>query len=114
MLGMPVDPIDPPKFKHKKIPRASGSPPVPLMHSPPRPISVRTNCTGIFPLVYQIGRTPKVTQSHLIGILPLMAEDFRRSTSMIIWQNLWRLYMLQKSKPEKQLQCGSKFRKRLC
>ncbi|GFF25565.1 putative transcriptional regulator Cwf13/SkiP [Aspergillus lentulus] len=30
------DPMEPPKFKHKKIPRGPPSPPPPVMHSPPR------------------------------------------------------------------------------
>ncbi|KAM9876335.1 pre-mRNA-processing protein 45 [Verticillium dahliae] len=30
------DPLEPPKFKHKKIPRGPPSPPPPVMHSPPR------------------------------------------------------------------------------
>ncbi|KAG6405477.1 hypothetical protein SASPL_133067 [Salvia splendens] len=38
---MAVDPLEPPKFKHKRIPRGSGSPPVPVMHSPPRPVTVK-------------------------------------------------------------------------
>ncbi|KAK1289625.1 hypothetical protein QJS10_CPB18g00842 [Acorus calamus] len=39
MVEMPVDPLEPPKFKHKRVPKASGSPPVPVMHSPPRPVT---------------------------------------------------------------------------
>eukprot|EP00456_Euglypha_rotunda_P088283 TRINITY_DN9037_c0_g1_i17.p1 TRINITY_DN9037_c0_g1~~TRINITY_DN9037_c0_g1_i17.p1 ORF type:complete len:411 (-),score=86.57 TRINITY_DN9037_c0_g1_i17:16-1248(-) len=38
---MPVDPLDPPKFQHKKLPAAPGSPPAPVMHSPPRKITVQ-------------------------------------------------------------------------
>lgn len=41
MSEMAVDPLEPPKFKHKRVPRASGSPPVPVMHSPPRPVTVK-------------------------------------------------------------------------
>ncbi|VVA10502.1 PREDICTED: SNW, partial [Prunus dulcis] len=41
MAEMPVDPLKPPKFKHKRVPRPSGSPPVPVMHSPPRPVTVK-------------------------------------------------------------------------
>ncbi|KAH0970536.1 hypothetical protein GBA52_022692 [Prunus armeniaca] len=41
MAEMPVDPLEPPKFKHKRVPRPSGSPPVPVMHSPPRPVTVK-------------------------------------------------------------------------
>lgn len=37
---MPVDPLEPPKFKHKKVPGGPPSPPVPVMHSPPRKITV--------------------------------------------------------------------------
>merc|ERR1719181_587080 len=31
----------PPKFKHKKVPRGPGSPPVPVMHSPQRKVTVK-------------------------------------------------------------------------
>ncbi|XP_031092350.1 SNW/SKI-interacting protein A-like [Ipomoea triloba] len=41
MVEMPVDPLEPPKFKHKRVPKASGSPPVPVMHSPPCPVTVK-------------------------------------------------------------------------
>ncbi|OJD36381.1 transcriptional regulator cwf13 [Diplodia corticola] len=34
-----VDPMEPPKFKHKKIPRGPPSPPAPVMHSPPRKLT---------------------------------------------------------------------------
>lgn len=33
------DPMEPPKFKHKKIPRGPLSPPPPVMHSPPRKLT---------------------------------------------------------------------------
>lgn len=39
--NMPIDPMEPPKFRHKKVPRGPGSPPVPVMHSPPRPVTVK-------------------------------------------------------------------------
>ncbi|KAF5800784.1 putative SKI-interacting protein, SKIP [Helianthus annuus] len=53
MLEMPVDPLDPPKFKHKRIPKPNGSPPVPLMHSPPQPLTVQDQkgCWKIPPCV---------------------------------------------------------------
>lgn len=41
MQDMPVDPLEPPKFSHIKVPRGSGSPPVPVMHSPPRALSAQ-------------------------------------------------------------------------
>jgi hypothetical protein len=52
MHEMPVDPLEPPKFKHKKAPRGPPSPPVPVMHSPPRKVSqkdmqVMLRCHGV-------------------------------------------------------------------
>lgn len=40
MVEKPVDPLEPPKSKHKHFPMASEDPPVPVLHSPPRPVSV--------------------------------------------------------------------------
>mmetsp|Transcript_27752 Transcript_27752/g.34704 ORF Transcript_27752/g.34704 Transcript_27752/m.34704 type:complete len:546 (+) Transcript_27752:38-1675(+) len=36
-----VDPMEPPKHKHKKVPRGPPSPPVPVLHSPPRKVTVK-------------------------------------------------------------------------
>jgi len=36
---MPVDPLEPPRFKHKKVPNGPPSPPAPVMHSPPRKVT---------------------------------------------------------------------------
>ncbi|KFK25281.1 hypothetical protein AALP_AA8G091600 [Arabis alpina] len=41
MVGKHVDPLEPLKFKHKRVPRASGSPPVRVLHSPTRPVTVK-------------------------------------------------------------------------
>jgi SNW domain-containing protein 1 len=34
-----IDPLEPPKFKHKRIPRGPPSPPPPVLHSPPRKLT---------------------------------------------------------------------------
>jgi len=34
-----LDPLEPPKFKHKRIPRGPPSPPPPVLHSPPRKLT---------------------------------------------------------------------------
>lgn len=39
MIEIPIDPLEPPKFKAKKVARGPGSPPVPIMHSPPRKLT---------------------------------------------------------------------------
>lgn len=42
LQNMPTDPLEPPQFKHKKMPQGPPSPPVPIMHSPTRKITVHT------------------------------------------------------------------------
>ena len=39
IVEKPVDPLEPPKFKHKRVPNGPPSPPVPVMHSPPRKLN---------------------------------------------------------------------------
>jgi len=39
MVEAQVDPMEPPKHKHVKVPKGSGSPPVPVLHSPPRKLT---------------------------------------------------------------------------
>jgi SNW domain-containing protein 1 len=41
LTEMQQDPLEPPKFKHKKAPRGPPSPPVPVMHSPPRKLTIK-------------------------------------------------------------------------
>lgn len=40
MVEAQIDPLEPPKHKHTKVPRGPGSPPVPVLHSPPRKLTV--------------------------------------------------------------------------
>lgn len=40
MVEAQVDPMEPPKHKIKKVPRGPGSPPVPVLHSPPRQLTI--------------------------------------------------------------------------
>ena len=40
MVEAPIDPMEPPKFKHKKVPRGPPDAPVPVLHSPPRKVTV--------------------------------------------------------------------------
>ena len=39
IVDVPVDPMEPPKFMHRKVPGGPPSPPVPLMRSPPRKVT---------------------------------------------------------------------------
>ncbi|WIA09040.1 hypothetical protein OEZ85_008454 [Tetradesmus obliquus] len=49
LQDMPVDPLEPPKFRHTKVPRGTGSPPVPVMHSPPRPVTAEDHANWKIP-----------------------------------------------------------------
>lgn len=40
MVEAQVDPMEPPKHKHVKVPRGPGSPPVPILHSPPKKLTI--------------------------------------------------------------------------
>lgn len=40
MVEAQVDPMEPPKHLIKKVPKGPGSPPVPILHSPPRKLTV--------------------------------------------------------------------------
>ena len=40
MVEAPIDPMEPPKFKHKKVPQGPPDAPVPVLHSPPRKLTV--------------------------------------------------------------------------
>lgn len=41
MQQVQVDPLQPPKFEHKRIPKGQGSPPPTIMHSPPRRLTAK-------------------------------------------------------------------------
>ncbi|CAD7971893.1 unnamed protein product [Amoebophrya sp. A120] len=44
-----VDPLMPPRFKHKKVPRGPGTPPPPRHHSPPRKLTAADQKAWIIP-----------------------------------------------------------------
>jgi len=39
MHEMPIDPLEPPKFKYKKVPKGTGDAPVPVLHAPPKKLT---------------------------------------------------------------------------
>lgn len=57
---MPVDPLEPAKFRHMKVPRNSGDPPVPILHSPPRPVSKQDQLDWKIPPCISNWKNPKV------------------------------------------------------
>ena len=88
MVEMPVDPLEPPKFKHKRVPRASGSPPVPIMHSPPRPVTVKDQQDWKIPPCISNWKNPK---GYTIPLDKRLAADGRGLQEVQINDNFAKL-----------------------
>nr|GEX54022.1 collinsiaVII-like protein [Tanacetum cinerariifolium] len=59
MMEMPVHTLELPKFKHNRVPKANGSPPVPVMHSPPRSVTVKDQQDWKIPPCISKWKNPK-------------------------------------------------------
>ncbi|PIA51454.1 hypothetical protein AQUCO_01100354v1 [Aquilegia coerulea] len=88
MTEMPVDPLEPPKFKHKRVPKASGSPPVPVMHSPPRPVTVKDQQDWKIPPCISNWKNPK---GYTIPLDKRLAADGRGLQEVQINDNFAKL-----------------------
>jgi SNW domain-containing protein 1 len=88
MSEMASDPLDPPKFKHKRVPRASGSPPVPVMHSPPRPVTVKDQQDWKIPPCISNWKNPK---GYTIPLAKRLAADGRGLQEVQINDNFAKL-----------------------
>ncbi|KAG1366578.1 SNW/SKI-interacting protein A [Cocos nucifera] len=88
MVEMAVDPLEPPKFKHKRVPKASGSPPVPVMHSPPRPVTVKDQQDWKIPPCISNWKNPK---GYTIPLDKRLAADGRGLQEVQINDNFAKL-----------------------
>ncbi|XP_031250641.1 SNW/SKI-interacting protein A [Pistacia vera] len=88
MVEKPVDPLEPPKFKHKRVPKASGSPPVPVMHSPPRPVTVKDQQDWKIPPCISNWKNPK---GYTIPLDKRLAADGRGLQEVQINDNFAKL-----------------------
>jgi len=59
LVEIPADPLEPPKFKHKRVPGGPPSPPVPVMHSPPRKLSAKDHQDWNIPPCISSWKNPK-------------------------------------------------------
>ncbi|KAK1376826.1 SNW/SKI-interacting protein [Heracleum sosnowskyi] len=59
MVDVQVDPMEPPKLKHRRVPKGNSSPPVPVMHSPPRPVTVEDQKDWKIPPCVSNWKNPK-------------------------------------------------------
>lgn len=68
------DPMEPPKHKHKKIPRGPPSPPPPVMHSPPRKLTAEDQEAWKIPPPVSNWKNPK---GYTIALDKRLAADGR-------------------------------------
>lgn len=59
IVAKQLDPMEPPKFRHRKIPRGPGSPPPPVMHSPPRRLTAADQEAWAIPPPVSNWKNPK-------------------------------------------------------
>ncbi|XP_068634613.1 SNW/SKI-interacting protein A-like [Aristolochia californica] len=88
LVGTQQDPLEPPKFKHKRVPKASGSPPVTIMHSPPRPVTVKDQQDWKIPPCISNWKNPK---GYTIPLDKRLAADGRGLQDVQINDNFAKL-----------------------
>eukprot|EP00736_Rhodelphis_marinus_P006422 Rmarinus@m.16189 len=88
MVAMQEDPLDPPKFRRKKIPKGPGSPPVPVMHSPPRNVSFEDQKNWKIPPCVSNWKNAK---GHTIPLDKRLAADGRSLQDVQISDNFAKL-----------------------
>lgn len=84
MVDAPVDPMEPPSFHHKKIPRAPPSPPAPVMHSPPRKLTAKEQQDWVIPPCIS---NWKNTKGYTIPLDKRLAADGRGLQEITINDN---------------------------
>lgn len=74
MTQAPVDPLEPPRFHHKRIPRAPPSPPAPRLHSPPRRVTAEEQRAWHIPPCISSWKNPK---GYTVPLDKRLASDGR-------------------------------------
>jgi len=88
LVETPKDPLDPPKFKHKKVPRGPPSPPVPILHSPPRKVTAEQQQEWKIPPCISNWKNPK---GYTIPLDKRLAADGRGLQQVQINDNFAKL-----------------------
>lgn len=74
MVEKQQDPMEPPKFKAKKVPRGPPSPPAPILHSPPRKVTAKEQADWMIPPCVSNWKNPK---GYTIPLDKRLAADGR-------------------------------------
>ncbi|KAJ3006580.1 SNW domain-containing protein 1 [Thoreauomyces humboldtii] len=88
MVEAPIDPMEPPRFKHKKLPRPPPSPPAPVMHSPPRKVTAEEQKSWVIPPCISNWKNAK---GYTIPLDKRLAADGRGLQEMSINDNFAKL-----------------------
>lgn len=70
----PIDPLEPPKFKHQKLPAGPPSPPAPVLHSPTRKLTAEDAANWKIPPSVSAWKNPK---GFVIALDKRLANDGR-------------------------------------
>lgn len=84
MVSAPVDPLEPPKFRHRKTIKAEGDAPVPVMHSPPRHVTAEDQLAWKIPPCIS---NWKNTKGYTIPLDKRLAADGRGLQEVTINDN---------------------------
>ncbi|KAF2009177.1 pre-mRNA-processing protein 45 [Aaosphaeria arxii CBS 175.79] len=76
-----IDPMEPPKFKHKRIPRGPPSPPPPVLHSPPRKLTAEDQEMWKIPPPISNWKNPK---GYTVPLDKRLAADGRSAQDVTI------------------------------
>lgn len=82
------DPLEPPRFRHKKVPRGGGSPPAAVMHSPPRSSTAKQQADWKIPPSISNWKNPK---GYTIPLDKRLAADGRGLQDVHINDNFAKL-----------------------
>ena len=88
MVGAAVDPLEPPKFKHKKMPGPPPDAPVPIMHSPTRKITAEDAAAWKIPPCISNYKNP---HGFVIPLDKRIAADGRTLLESVINDNRAKL-----------------------
>ena len=88
MIDAPEDPLEPSRFKHKRLPPPPPSPPAPVMHSPPRKVSVEDQRSWKIPPCVSNWKNPR---GYTIPLDKRLAADGRGLQEVVVNDNFAKL-----------------------
>jgi SNW domain-containing protein 1 len=88
LVEAPVDPFEPPRFKHRKVPRGPPSPPPPVLQSPPRKVSAEEQKDWVIPPCISNWKNAK---GYTIPLDKRLANDGRGLRDITINDNFAKL-----------------------